>query len=242
MIHLIGVYDYTVLLTYLSLVSSVIGITQSIHGDYKTAIFCLAFSGLCDAFDGRVARTKGDRSEDEKNFGIQLDSLCDIVCFGVFPAVICYLLGVRGTLGMFVVCFYVLCAVIRLAFFNVLETRRQQEEGGGTNKVYHGLPVTSISIIFPLMFWLQYLVPDIVFLVLLHVMLVIVGFLFILDIPVKKPTMKGLLIMILAGTITIGAILVFSNYRLPKQGDKSNQIVEELIDVLDDNEDETEDD
>ena len=36
--------------------------------------------------DGRVARTKKNRTEDEKNFGIQLDSLCDVICFGVFPA------------------------------------------------------------------------------------------------------------------------------------------------------------
>ena len=72
---LIGVYDYTVILTYLRLISSVFGMTQAIHGDYKMAIFCLAFSGAGDAFDGRVARTKKNRTEDEKNFGIQLDSL-----------------------------------------------------------------------------------------------------------------------------------------------------------------------
>ena len=45
----IGVYDYTVILTYLSLISSIFGMTQAIHGDYKMAIFCLAFSGACDA-------------------------------------------------------------------------------------------------------------------------------------------------------------------------------------------------
>ena len=90
--RLIGFYDYTVILTYLGLASSVLGMTRAIHGDYKFAIFCLAFLGICDAFDGRIARTKKDRTEDEKNFGIQLDSLCDVICFGVFPALICYLL------------------------------------------------------------------------------------------------------------------------------------------------------
>ena len=133
----IGFYDYTVILTYLSLISSVFGMTQAIHGDYKEAIFCLALSGACDAFDGRVARTKKNRTEDEKNFGIQLDSLCDVICFGVFPAMICYLLGVRGAIGLPIVFFYCLCAVIRLAFFNVLEANRQKTEGG-SNKVYRG--------------------------------------------------------------------------------------------------------
>ena len=50
MLRFIGFYDYTVILTYMSLISSVFGITQAIHGDYKQAIFCLAFSGICDAF------------------------------------------------------------------------------------------------------------------------------------------------------------------------------------------------
>ena len=146
MIRFIGFYDYTVILTYMSLISSVFGMTQAIHGDYKQAIFCLAFSGVCDAFDGRVARSKKNRTEDEKNFGIQLDSLCDVICFGVFPALICYLLGVRGTLGLILVFIYCTCAVIRLAFFNVLEANRQKTEGG-CNKEYRGLPVTSIAFI-----------------------------------------------------------------------------------------------
>lgn len=113
----IGFYDYTVILTYISLISSVLGMTRAIHGDYKFAIFCLAVSGICDAFDGRIARTKKNRTDDEKAFGVQLDSLCDVICFGIFPAIICYLLGVRGVLGVILVMFYCLCAVIRLAFF-----------------------------------------------------------------------------------------------------------------------------
>ena len=122
---LIGFYDYTVVLTYLSLISSIFGITQAFQGDSRAAIFCLALSGACDAFDGLVARTKKNRTQDEKNFGIQLDSLCDVVCFGVFPALICYNQGVRGAFGMPILFFYCLCAVIRLAFFNVLEAKRQ---------------------------------------------------------------------------------------------------------------------
>lgn len=228
MIKLIGVYDYTVILTYLSLISSVFGMTQAIHGDYKMAVFCLAFSGACDAFDGRVARTKKNRTEDEKNFGIQLDSLCDVVCFGVFPALICYLLGVRGPLGLPIVFFYCLCAVIRLAFFNVLEAKRQQTEGG-SNKVYRGLPVTSISCILPMAFWLQFLMSDMAFLILLHVLLALVGFLFILDFPLPKPGLKQILLIIAAMGVTVAIIFAYTRYRLPDQKDESNQIVEEFM-------------
>ena len=231
MIRFLGVYDYTVLLTYLSLISSVFGITQAIHGDYKSAILCLALSGICDAFDGRVARTKKDRTEDDKAFGIQLDSLCDVVCFGAFPALICYLLGVRGVLGLCLVFFYCTCAVIRLAFFNVLEGKRQQTEGG-SNKVYRGLPVTSIAFILPLTFWLQFLLPELAFLILLHAVLLIVGFLFILDFPLRKPKLKTLLIMIGAVAITVGIIFAYTKFRLPAHTDESNQIVDEIIEEI----------
>ena len=203
------------------------GITQAIHGDYKTAIFCLALSGVFDAFDGRVARTKKNRTEDEKAFGIQLDSLCDVICFGAFPALICYLLGVRGTLGLILVFFYCTCAVIRLAFFNVLEANRQKTEGG-SNKTYRGLPVTSIAFILPLTFWLQFILPDMVFLILLHAVLLIVGFLFILDFPLKKPSLKTLLIMIAFVMITVGIIFAYTKFRLPRPDDKGNQLVSGL--------------
>ena len=79
---MIGIYNYTVVLTYMSLCSSVFGMTQAIHGHFKIAIFCLALSGLCDMFDGKVARSKKDRTDDEKAFGIQIDSLCDVLSAG----------------------------------------------------------------------------------------------------------------------------------------------------------------
>lgn len=226
--RLIGFYDYTVILTYVSLMSSVLGITRAIHADYKTAVFCLALSGICDAFDGRVARTKKNRTDDEKAFGVQLDSLCDVVCFGVFPALICYLLGVRGVLGVVLVLFYCLCAVIRLGYFNVLEAKRQAVEEGAT-KVYHGLPVTSIAFILPLAFWLQFVLPEFVFIVLLHAILLIVGFLFVLDFPLRKPGLKTIITLSLILCITVGVILAYTRMRVPAPSDESNPIFEEIF-------------
>ena len=55
---MLGFYDYTVVLTYISLVISVFGMTRALAGDFKVAILCLALSGLCDMFDGKIARTK----------------------------------------------------------------------------------------------------------------------------------------------------------------------------------------
>lgn len=206
MIRFIGFYDYTVILTFLSLFSAVFGMTQAAQGNCMIATFCLAFSGICDAFDGRVARKKKNRTQDEKNYGIQLDSLVDVISFGFFPAMICYFLGVQGVLGLVLVGFFSACAVIRLAFFNVMEEKRQKEEGGCA-KYYRGLPVTSISILLPLVYWLHLLLSQQAFLILLHVLLGGIGLLFILDFPLRKPGLKGILMLIGIALVLLAGIL-----------------------------------
>jgi len=193
MIKFIGFYDYTVILTYISLCSAVLGMIQAAEGRYDFAVICLVISGVCDGFDGAVARTKKNRTEDEKSFGIQIDSLCDVICFGVFPAFLCYKIIGNSIIGTIIVLFYCLCAVIRLAFFNVLETKRQQTEGG-CNKTYRGLPVTSISIILPIAYLLKGLFGAVIFKHVLKVVLLVTAFLFILDFSMKKINFTRLII------------------------------------------------
>jgi CDP-diacylglycerol--serine O-phosphatidyltransferase len=183
---LIGFYDYTVVLTYLSLASALAGMVLAGRERFTAAVLCLLLCGICDAFDGIVARSKNGRTEDEKNFGIQLDSLVDVIAFGAFPAALCHQMGAQSGLGMVCQLLYVLCAVIRLAFFNVLEQKRQQSEGGA-NKFYRGLPVTASSIILPAFYLLRIFVPQVLFTRLLCALLAVLAFLFVLDFSVKKP-------------------------------------------------------
>ena len=192
--RLIGFYDYTVILTYISVISAVVGMIFAHQGFFGGAMLCLFLSGFCDAFDGTVARSKKNRTEDEKAFGIQLDSLCDVVSFGVAPAFACYCMDVNSVPGMVILCVYVVCAVIRLAFFNVQEAKRQQVEEG-CNKYYRGLPVTSSAIIFPVFYLLRPLLPAKLFAVLLHVLCGLIAFLFVLDFRVKKPDFSKILCM-----------------------------------------------
>lgn len=194
----LGFYDYTVVLTYISLGISVFGITMALEGNFRMAIFCLALSGLCDMFDGKIARTKKNRTEDEKNFGIQIDSLCDVVCFGVFPAMICYCLGVNTPAGVAALIFYSIASVIRLAYFNVTEAKRQTQTEEN-RKYYQGLPITSMAIILPFLYLMRryYMIH---FLIVIHIAVIIVGLLFILNIKAKKPQnpVRILLVVVVA--------------------------------------------
>lgn len=188
----IGFYDYTVILTYMSLLSACCGMVLASRERFTAAVLCLLVSGICDAFDGVVARSKKNRTGDEKAFGVQIDSLCDAVSFGVFPAVLCYHMGMKGFPGLVILFLYCLCAVIRLAFFNVLEGNRQKTEGG-CNKSYRGLPVTAVSILLPVVWLFRRLLSAHMFLGLLQLVMAVTAFLFVLDFSVKKPDWSRLL-------------------------------------------------
>ena len=149
---MLGIYNYTVILTYIGFLSGFAGILCALEGNAAWALNCLVLAGICNVFDGKVASTKKDRTRSEKRFGIQIDSLSDLVCFGVLPAVIVYTLG-RGWLRAVACGAYVLCALIRLAWFNVDEEARQDFDTG-RRKVYLGLPVTSAAAVFPLLYGL----------------------------------------------------------------------------------------
>lgn len=208
---MIGFYDYTVVLTYASLVCSVFGMTQAIDGRFRTAILCLAISGLCDMFDGKIARAKKVRTDDQKLFGVQIDSLCDLVCFGVFPVIISYMLGLRGILGGIAIAYYCVCSVIRLGFFNVLETNRQREEDGA-NLYYHGLPITTITIILPLVFLLNFTISEWAFKLVLLATLFAVGSLFIINFKLKKPSNKLLCLLVIVVSCAVTMNLIIPRY------------------------------
>lgn len=210
---MIGFYNYSVILTYISLLSSVFGMTQAIHGRFKTAIFCLAMSGLCDMFDGKIARAMKNRTEDEKSFGIQIDSLCDMVCFGVFPAMICYLLGVRGVIGILVIAIYCINSVIRLAYFNVMEAKNALVSENG-EKFYKGLPITSMAIVLPLVFMVQFFIPDYAFRICLYAALLIVGILFVVDFKIKKPKNSTLAVLVAVVGVALAIMITFTQYRV----------------------------
>ncbi len=205
---MIGFYNYTVILTYVSFASSIAGIFCAMSGHLRMAVFFLAFSGLCDMFDGKIARTKKDRTPDEKSFGIQIDSLCDIVCFGILPIMICYQIGMRHAYSLVILTLYALAGMIRLGYFNVMEAKRQSETEE-PRKYYQGLPITSMAIALPILFVASPLFHSTeAFLVVLHVVVALVGILFITDFKLRKPSVPQLFLLVAVVAVAV-ILLVF---------------------------------
>jgi CDP-diacylglycerol--serine O-phosphatidyltransferase len=215
---MIGFYNYTVILTYISLLISTVGIfIAPFHT--PLALLCLILSGVCDMFDGKIARTRKTSTEEEKRFGIQLDSLCDIVCFGVLPAAIgiaplYVMISPFGTVTAVIAGLYVLCALIRLAYFNVTEETRQSTETGRRTH-YLGVPVTTAAMVFPLCYVVsRYLLrlgslfASLSFWV-YPAFLLITAVAFILPVKVKKPHGVGMIVMGVIGLLEIILLVPF---------------------------------
>ena len=202
---MIGVYDYTVIATYLSLLLGLGGIYASSHGATLSAILCLMLAGLLDAFDGRIARTKKNRTDVEKRFGIQIDSLNDLVCFGVLPAAIGWSTGCEGMWFLASMSFFALCALIRLAYFNVMEEERQ-DRTDEVRRYYLGLPVTSAAFIMPL-FYLAALYLKLSAAPVYALGAFLSGVLFIAPVRVKKAHLGGILAMAALALAEFAALL-----------------------------------
>ncbi len=107
-----------------------------------TALILLPLALVCDALDGAVARWRRKSSP----LGADLDSLADIVSFGVAPATLGFALGMRGGLDAVVLCFFVACGIGRLARYNA--TAATLADATGKVKYYEGTPIpTSLALV-----------------------------------------------------------------------------------------------
>ncbi|MEE1304480.1 MAG: CDP-alcohol phosphatidyltransferase family protein [Agathobacter sp.] len=204
----IGYYDYTVVLTYCGMLLAFTGVLMSINGKYWNAVLCLMLAGVCDMFDGAVAATK-ERDRMAKNFGIQIDSLSDLVSFGVLPAIIVYMISGKNPLAGAIAAAYTLCALIRLAYFNVLEEERQKQTTE-SRKSYLGVPVTTIAIFLPAFYVLfdEKIIKNIAWLLAL---LAVTAIGFITPVNIKKPKIVGKICIVVVGIVeAIAMVLVLA--------------------------------
>ena len=204
----IGKYNKSVVISYLGVFFSVIGMYFIVHSlDIKAAIICLLFAGVCDMLDGMVARML-KRDKDDELYGIQLDSLADTVDFVVFPIVIGLALGFDEWYQVVAYILLAMAGIQRLCHFNVLVINKKDK---GPVKFYSGLPVTSTSISYPVIYLISTILFKInkdinVFETLFTFVTYATALLFVLNI--KVPKIKGKAYPVVGLLAIIGAILV----------------------------------
>jgi CDP-diacylglycerol--serine O-phosphatidyltransferase len=131
-----GVYILPNLFTTGSLFAGFYGIVSTLNGNFLTAAWFILVASIFDALDGKVARLTGTTSK----FGVEYDSLADLVAFGVAPGLLMYAWALKpfGKLGWLAAFLYVVCGALRLARFNVQVTTVE-------SKRFVGLPIPAAA-------------------------------------------------------------------------------------------------
>jgi CDP-diacylglycerol--serine O-phosphatidyltransferase len=127
-------------ITLAGLVCGLAAALLATEGKLSLALVALIGAGVCDLFDGFVARSLS-RSEEEKTFGKRLDSAVDACSFGVAPVFVFHAAGAKHPAELALLAFFTCCAVWRLAYFDTTGLE------GGTH--YRGLPTTFVALVVP---------------------------------------------------------------------------------------------
>ncbi|MBN2059961.1 MAG: CDP-diacylglycerol--serine O-phosphatidyltransferase [Deltaproteobacteria bacterium] len=131
-----GIFILPNLFTSASLFGGFYAIIAAIQGRYESAAIAVIVSSVFDGLDGRIARATGTTS----NFGVEYDSLSDLIAFGVAPAILAFLWALEpfGRLGWLAAFMYVICGALRLARFNV-------EKKIVPSSYFKGLPIPAAA-------------------------------------------------------------------------------------------------
>src|SRR5437763_6124383 len=127
-----GVYLLPSLLTMGNMFCGYACVVYAMRAEYATAAPFIGFAVILDMLDGRIARLTNTTSE----FGVEFDSMADIISFGVAPAILSFAWGLQslGRLGWAAGFMFVAAAAMRLARFNI------QSGGGGDKRYFVGMP------------------------------------------------------------------------------------------------------
>lgn len=203
----VGVYNRPLAVTMLGMVLALGAIFLGSRGVFHLAWICFMYAGIADLFDGFIAR-RMKMSRQESEFGVQIDSLVDVVSFGITPVTLVMFLAGSSWITFLGGGFYLFAALMRLAWFNISGTTAIAGK-----KYYTGLPVTYASLILPLVAiglpQIGKLIPldgVVVYQISWSLVLVIIGLLFLSKIKVPKP---GGIFYILFPLLAVALTLVF---------------------------------
>lgn len=195
---LVGKWNKSVILSYIGLAFAIIGIYVAIiMVNIPYAITCLIISGICDLFDGAIAR-KVKRTEEEKKFGIQLDSLIDVINFIALPIVIFITTSIKEWYFLPILFIFGIAGIARLGYFNILVENEEKPI-----EFYTELPVTYTALFVPIIYLLYFIINGEIFKIILLVSIFIIALLNVIRIKIPKPKNIVSIIFLIFAIITI---------------------------------------
>ena len=189
-----NICDKANILTYVGLILAVLGMQLCFVDNIDLAVMCLLIAGICDGFDGAFA--KKIRKDGDPNFGVELDSLVDIISSGVFPVVICLSMGFNRIIDLVIYTIFLVCGVGRLAYYNITS-----KENSG---YFTGVPITVSTILLPLIY--AFTKKEIIFVS----SLLILSVAYVSNFKIKKLNLKSKIALSVIGILFI-LFLIFRN-------------------------------
>ncbi len=178
----INVYRFIIdlpnICSLMGLMSAVFGIYFAAKGNFQAAIIGLLWAVLFDWFDGIIARKMKGRTKVQGEFGAELDSMIDIVSFGILPAILLLSYGhysIWFLPGTFII---IAAAAVRLTHFNVY--------GLIDSKIYKGFPLDNNALILAFVFIFEGILPHSAFSVIIYILLMLLSALNLSSIPILK--------------------------------------------------------
>ena len=213
-----GIYILPNLFTTGNLFCGFWGIVSVFQEKFEYAAYAILLASVFDVLDGKVARLSGATSK----FGVQYDSLADLVSFGIAPALLAFSWALRpyGKFGWLAAFLFVVCGALRLARFNV-------QSASGEVKYFKGLPIPSAALMIALtiLLYLRLIetnwVKDIVILVMIYILafLMVSNIRYLsfkeLDLAKRKPfsififVILSMIVIIMEPTIVLFAFILF---------------------------------
>ena len=198
----VGIYRKCDLVTLLGLIFSITGIVFAYLDNVMFAMIALILAAICDAFDGVVAR-KHKYTDKQKTYGTELDSLADVVSFAILPMLIVISLSKSYIYTYIASGIYVVCSVIRLAYFNTLSITKEDNP-----KEFIGFPVPTIVFILPILYFVLTTIKVNIDYIIYPSLLIVMSLLYILPFKIKKFTTREKIFISVLGILVIGLTIL----------------------------------
>lgn len=186
------------IITLLGIVCAITGMVECFKGRIGFAAVLLTISGICDGFDGYFAK-KVRKPNQSSEYGVELDSLADIVCAGVFPVIISMSLGYHHWYNLLIYILFIMCGITRLTYYNV---------NSSSKNYFNGVPITVSAFLIPAVYFVfKNTTSACILEIALMVTFLLLAILYVTNVKIKKPSLQNRTIWSVIGFILCTIII-----------------------------------